>query len=339
MEVCFLMDIKNMGNKTDEFFPKEIMFKEEIVKGRNGDKVVKVKDLERLSEIFLSKVNEGYDMISIEASELLDVDRDWLLNNFRNEFNYFIVPNGVVGHALNKSKSDKFVSDICKKYNIEDKEARYALQFKRMFIERKSFYEFIFKYLKVTESTSIVTIDNEEVNKLPISTLTILKKEFLVKNQMATIDKRTNKLKHTPFRRYEDLTQDIFDIILNHKYSIFENRGLKSGATIKDEMLLFYRERNRLLMVSNEQLNRKLDDELGLIKFSIKREENERHVVRYFLKAPVTQQLNKDKFSFAVSAKYDDKLDKIEQWFTAYVLNYIKEQEEKKKPKRKKKEQ
>lgn len=306
------------------------MFKKELIEDNNGkEKEVTVKDYELLSKIFLEKLNGGYDMTSLEAFELLDVDRNWLLNNFRDEFDYFIVPKGVVGYALREKDSDKFVEDICKKYSIEEEEALYALQFKRMFINRKSFYDFVFKRLKITESLSLVTINNEEVNKLPTQVLTSLKNEFLVKNQFATIDKKTKALKHTEFIRYIDLDDETFDLILDYPYNAFENRGLKSSATLKEEMLSYYRERNRLLMVSNEQLNRKLESELGLIKFSIVREDAERHPVRYFLKASVRSQLNNDKFTFTVSAKYDDKLDEIAKFFTAYVLNYIKEKEDK----------
>lgn len=326
-------------NRTDEFFPKHILTKIEIVKDENGNivrdkngnvKTVKVKDYDRLSKIFLDKLNSGYDMTSLEALELLDVDRDWLLNNFREEFDYFIVPQGVVGYALKLTESADFVAKICKKYKIGSEEAEYALHFKRMFINRQSFYEFILKHLKITESLSVVTIENEEVNQLPHHVLTALKNEFLVKNQFATFDKKTKKIKHMQGVKYSDLNQDTFDLILNYDYNSVENHGLKSPNTLKEEMLLFYRERNRLLMVSNEQLNRKLSDELGLIKFSIVRESAERHPVRYFLKAPVKEQLENDKFNFTVSARFDDRLEEIAKYFTAYALNYIKEKEEEK---------
>ncbi|MBP3905047.1 hypothetical protein [Turicibacter sp.] len=319
-------------NRTDEFFPKSILTKTEIIKDKNGnDKTITVKDYDKLSEIFLNKLNSGYDMTSLEALELLDVDRDWLLNNFRNEFDYFIVPKGVVGYALNLPDSSRFVDDICKKYKIKPKEAKYALQFKRMFINRQSFYDFIFKHLKITESLSVVTIENEEVNQLSPQILSKLKDEFLLKNDFVYQDKKTKKIKHFEAVKYSDLNQETFDLILKYEYALFENQGLKSPATLKEEMLGFYRERNRLLMVSNEQLNRKLEDELGLIKFSIVRESAERHPVRYFLKAPVKQQLDNDKFNFTISAKYDDRLEEIAKYFTAYALNYIKEQKSKKK--------
>ena len=60
------------------------------------------------------------------------------------------------------------------------------------------------------------------------------------------------------------------------------------------------------------------------------RDDAERYPVRYFLKAPVKAQLENDKFTFTVSAKYDDRLDEIAKYFTAYTLNYIKEKEERK---------
>ena len=332
-------------NRTDEFFPKHILTKIEVVRDDDGNivrdkngnvKTVTVKDYDRLSAIFLDKLNSGYDVISLEALELLDVDRDWLLNNFRDEFDYFIVPHGVVGYALELPESEDFVAKICNKYKIGSEDAEYALQFKRMFINRQSFYEFIFKYLKITESLSVVTIENEEVNQLPHHTLTVLKNEFLVKNQFATLDKKTKKIKHMQGVKYSDLDQDTFDLILNYDYNSVENHGLKSPNTLKEEMLLFYRDRNRLLMISNEQLNRKLNDELGLIKFSIVRESAERHPVRYFLKAPVKEQLENDKFNFTVSARFDDRLEEIAKYFTAYALNYIKEKEEEKNKSKKK---
>lgn len=305
-------------DRTNEFFPKSIMLKKEIVDGKEKT----VKDYDRLASIFATKVEEGYDMISLEAFELLDVDRDWLLNNFRDEFDYFIVPKGTVKHAIENELLTDFVSAMCAKYRIEEKQAKYALQFKRIFIQRESFYDFVMKYLKITESLSVVTIENEQVNELPTQVLTMLKNEFLKKNQFDTGDKKSKGEKCV---KLLDLDDDTFNLILNHKYGYSENRGLKSPATLKDEMLAYYRVRNRLLLVSNEQLSRKLENELGLIKFSIVREGAERHPVRYFLKAPVRYQLDNDNFTFTVSAKYDDRIDEIAKFFTAYVLNYIEE--------------
>ena len=125
----------------------------------NG-KEATVKDYDRLASIFTAKVSEGYDMISLEAFELLDVDREWLLNNFRDEFDYFIVPKGVVKYAIENTLLTDFVSAMCAKYRIEKKEAEYVLQFKRMFIQRDSFYDFVIKHLKITESLSVVMIEN-----------------------------------------------------------------------------------------------------------------------------------------------------------------------------------
>ena len=326
-------------NRTDEFFPKHVLTKIEVVRDDDGNivrdkngnvKTVTVKDYDRLSAIFLDKLNSGYDVTSLEALELLDVDRNWLLNNFRDEFDHFIAPKGVVGYALKLPDCYKFIDNICKKYQIDEDSAKYALQFKRMFIHRQSFYDFIFKHLKITESLSVVTIENQEVNELSPQILSKLKDEFLLKNKFAYQDKKTKKIKHFEAIKYTDLNNEVFDLILNYGYSLFENRGLKSPATLKEEMLGFYRERNRLLMISNEQLSRKLEDELGLIKFSIVRDDAERYPVRYFLKAPVKAQLENDKFTFTVSAKYDDRLDEIAKYFTAYTLNYIKEKEERK---------
>lgn len=322
-------------DRTKEFFPKEIMIKKEFKEDSKGNlKEVTVKDYETLAKIFLDKLNDGYDVTTLEALELLDVDRDWLLNNFRNEFDYFIVPKGVVVRAMDDARFEKFLDLTCKKYSLEKENAKYALQFKRMFINRQSFYEFIFKCLKITESLSVVKVENSEVNQLSESTLTMLKNEFLVKNQLATIDKKTKELKHTEFIKYEDIDADTFNSILDYDYEFDENRGLKSPATLKAELLSYYRQRNRLLLVSNEQLKRKLNQELGLIKFSIVREDSERHPVRYFLKAPVGKQLDSDCFTFTVSAKYDDKLDIIAKQFTAYVLNYLEEKEKKSKKKK-----
>lgn len=326
---------KNM-DRTKEFFPKEIMIKTEFIEDENGKlKKVTVKDYDTLAKIFLEKLNAGYDMISLEAFELLDVDRDWLLNNFRDEFDYFLLPIGVLPHILETSNGlDKYIAKICKKYGMEEKDAKYGLRKKRMFIHRGSYYKFIFNRLKITESLSRVVIEDEKVNKVDRSTLTKLSKEFLVKNKLATLDKKTKDIKHTEFVRYDDLDQETFDLILNYEYGWLENHGLKSQTSLKRELLRNFRYDNRLLQVSNEQVKRQLDDELELIKFAIVRDDSERHPIRYFMKSPVKEQLNIKHFTFTVSAKYDDKLDIIAKQFTAYVLNYLEEKEKKSKKKK-----
>lgn len=75
-------------NRTDEFL-KEHLY---IDKTDSKSKEIKVRNTIKLADICLEKMTTGYDMLLVEACDLLDVEADWLINNLSHKFDYFQVP-------------------------------------------------------------------------------------------------------------------------------------------------------------------------------------------------------------------------------------------------------
>lgn len=326
-------------DKTDEFL-KEHLY---INKINNKGKEIKVRNTVKLAEICLEKINAGYDMLLVEACDILDVEADWLMNNFSHKFDFFRVSVDVSNFIfpanfekevelslkhkdLVDSRND-LIKSFHARFNIEPPKLKKALRLKKIYIDRESFYNFLLNDLKISHSKIAITIDKKDVNDCSMHLLAQLKNEFLLKKGIIKYDEFTKRFKDVSEQAngvLEDLTLDVFEkVIGNH---------LISPANLKRNLLGGARSSNHLYSLNDEQMYRYLDKETH-VKLALKQDNKTRLVVRYLIDDDLVDNYvrsideeDSKSYTFTISSKFNDEVEVIKREFIQYVLDSFKEE-------------
>lgn len=225
--------------------------------------------------------DEGYDLILQDAAEMLDVEPKWLINNFGDKFDYFIAPASAT-KSFTDYINDKMMEKLglmpgqsVKEFLLISHIERRGYARKKIFINRKSFYEFLKENLNIAFELKQVAIPRALLYNLKDKDLDKVRDEMLLQFDLAKKSQNgTLTFKESKNTKVDD---EQFESIIHAK--MFSQKTL-STHHIKTK----YENPYQAKKVGDKKFREWLLD-VNITKVTFKQDKNERPVVRYFFES------------------------------------------------------
>lgn len=271
---------------------------------------------------------EGYDLILQDAAELLDVEPKWLIRSFGDKFDYIIPPAPSAKSFtdyVNSKMMDKLgraPGESVKDFLFRSHTRRRGYARKKVFINRKSFYEFLKENLNIAFELKQVAIPRTLLYGLKDKDLDKVRDEMLLQFDLAKKSENgTLTFKESKNTKVDD---EQFDSIIHSR--MFSQKTL-STHQIKTK----YENPYQAKRVGDKKFREWLL-EVNIIKVTFKQDKNERPVVRYLFESEEdldeslrllvddNNEFKKENYIFNISVDMDYK--EVKDKFIFY-LNFL----------------
>lgn len=286
--------------------------------------------LDKFTELYCEG---GYDLLLQDAAQIIDVEPKWLIRSFKDKFDYIIPPAPATQsftEFLEEKMMKKLGWDVNDSWNSYYKQKsashflktthilRRGLARKKVFVHRESFYRFLNEELKVLLNLKRVSIPRSELHNLKDSELDKVRDEVLVFFELAEFDPYGNiKLKEKKSVKFEET--EYLDI---EDYRLFSQRTLSTSGQVRT----VYENPLEAKKIGDKRFRDWLD-EIDVAKVVLKKDGNERPIVRYLLPdasesigelyAGRSNQVKKDNYVFNIDV--DVNIADAEEKFLFYL--------------------
>ena len=286
--------------------------------------------LDKFTELYCE---QGYDLLLQDAAQIIDVEPKWLIRSCKDKFDY-IIPPAPATQSFTEFIEDKMMKklgwDVSDSWDSEYKRIsarhflkgthilRRGLARKKVFVNRESFYKFLNEELKISLDLKRVSIPRSELYNLKDSELDKVRDEVLVFFELAEFDAYGNiKLKEEKNVKFEDT--EYLDI---EDYRLFSQRTLSTSGQVRT----VYENPLEAKKIGDKRFRDWLD-EIDVAKVTLKKDGNERPIVRYLLPEMETSigelyagrnnQVKKDNYVFNIDV--DVNIAEAQEKFLFYL--------------------